>query len=219
MEAKIEGKPAFAHVHFNLAPQEALVTESDAMTSMDTQLTMTPKLNGGFFSALIRKFLGKESLFINTFRNPSTQNQRLTITQATPGDIVQVPMSGEGLYLQPGAYIASTLGVKVTTSWAGFGSFLGGEGLVRLKLEGQGNAWLGAYGAVVSKEIDGDYIVDSGHLLAYSPGITIHAQLSNGIFGSFFSGEGIVMRIKGRGKIYMQTRSLDGLASWLRPAL
>ena len=35
----------------------------------------------------------------------------------------------------------------------------------------------------------------------------------------FFGGEGLVTRVVGRGKIVIQTRSLDGLKNWLNPRL
>jgi uncharacterized protein (TIGR00266 family) len=91
---------------------------------------------------------------------------------------------------------------------------MAGEGLFRLKIYGQGRVWFGAYGAIFEKEISGEHVVDSGHLVAYEPTISIHVGLAGGLFTSFFSGEGIITRVRGQGKIYMQSRSFDGLASW-----
>ena len=34
---------------------------------------------------------------------------------------------------------------------------------------------------------------------------------------TLFSGEGLVMRFQGRGKIFLQTRQLPALAGWLTP--
>jgi uncharacterized protein (AIM24 family) len=44
-------------------------------------------------------------------------------------------------------------------------------------------------------------------------------QLAGGIFSSFFSGEGLVTRVEGKGKVWIQTRSLSGLVGWLNPKL
>jgi len=92
--------------------------------------------------------------------------------------------------------------------------FIAREGLFRLKVSGTGRVWFGAYGGIFQKEIDGEFIVDSGHLVAYEPTIGIRIGLAGGIFSSFFSGEGLVTRINGPGRIYMQSRSFDGLAAW-----
>jgi uncharacterized protein (AIM24 family) len=52
-------------------------------------------------------------------------------------------------------------------------------------------------------------------LVSYPKGITIKTQLSGNLISSFTSGEGFVMRIKGHGKIIIQTRSFSGLAKWV----
>ena len=43
--------------------------------------------------------------------------------------------------------------------------------------------------------------------------------MAGGIFSSFFSGEGLVTRIKGPGRIYMQSRSTSGLTGWINSHL
>lgn len=215
MQFKLEGKPAFGYLNVDIEPGESFVAESDAMASMSSGLDMSTKLNGGLFGALARKFLGSESLFINTFTNNSSEKMKLTVTQATPGDIIQMELNGNDYYLQPGAYICSTPGVKLSLSWAGIMSFIGGEGLFRLKVSGTGTVFFGAYGAIVEKNITGEHIVDTSHLVGYEPGMKLKQQLSGNIISSITSGEGFVTRVEGSGKIYIQTRSLDGLKSWL----
>ena len=91
---------------------------------------------------------------------------------------------------------------------------MGGEGLFRLKVSGNGRVWFGAYGGIIAKEVEGDYVVDTGHLVAYEPSVGIKMGMAGGLFSSFFSGEGLVTRVKGPGLIYLQSRSLDGLAAW-----
>ncbi len=51
---------------------------------MTADLDMDARLNGGFFAALAKKFLGGESLFINVFTNNGQERKRLTLTQGTP---------------------------------------------------------------------------------------------------------------------------------------
>jgi uncharacterized protein (TIGR00266 family) len=117
--------------------------------------------------------------------------------------------------LQGGAYVASTPGVKLGVKWAGIASFIGGEGLFKLQVSGTGKVLFGAYGALIEKEIDGEYIVDSSHLVGYTPDMKLKMQLSGGILSSFFGGEGLVTRVEGKGKIIIQSRSVSGLTKWL----
>ena len=154
-------------------------------------------------------------MFINYFKNNTNKNLSLHLTQATPGDIVVKELNGNSYCLQKNAYIASDLGVKLGVKWAGFGSLIGGEGLFKLVVSGNGKVFFGAYGGILEKEINGEFIVDSGHLVAYEPAMKLKPQLAGGIFSSFFGGEGFVTRVEGKGKIYIQTRNLSGLATWV----
>ncbi len=217
MKAIIKGGQAFSYVDIELEPGESLVAEPNAMSSMDAQLDLHAHFNGGFFGGLLRKYLGGESLFISHFKNSTQVARRITIVQPTPGQIFCKALNNEDFYLQPGAFLACDHGVKIGLHFAGFTSWIAREGLFRIKISGQGKCWFGAYGALLEKEIDGEYIVDTSHLVAYDPAITLHLQLSGGLFSSFFGGEGLVTRVSGKGKIIIQTRSISGLASWLNP--
>ncbi|OUR86764.1 TIGR00266 family protein [Gammaproteobacteria bacterium 42_54_T18] len=217
MKTEIKGSKAFSYIDVELEPGETLTTESDAMSSMAADLDLTARLNGGFVKGILRKFLGGETLFISRFTNNTDGNRQLTIVQPTPGEIRSVELSGDMLYLQPGAFLACTDGIKMGLNWAGFASLIAREGLFRMVVSGEGTVWYGAYGALVEKEIDGEYIVDSSHLVAYESSIKLKLQLAGGIFSSFFGGEGLVTRVEGKGKIVIQTRSISGLTSWLNP--
>lgn len=213
----IKGGAGFSYIEAPLPKGGEVIAESGAMASMDDGIEMRTKLNGGIVGALLMKFLGKETLFVNRFFNQHDNEKKIVFTKNTPGQIQVKVLKDEVFYLQPGAFIAATKSVKFGVRWAGFSSWLGGEGLFRIKITGPGMVWFGAYGAVVEKEIDGEYLVDTGHLLSYPKSVKLKLQLSGGIFSSFFGGEGFVLRLEGKGKIQMQTRSIEGLASWLNP--
>lgn len=217
MKSEIKGSQAFSYVDIQLAPGETIITESDAMSSMDAALDLNAKFNGGLVKGLLRKYLGGESLFVNHFTNNTKRDCRITVVQGTPGEVRSRRLNNEVFYVQPGAFLACTPDVTMGLEWAGLVSFIAREGLFRLKLSGTGEVFYGAYGALLEREIDGEYIVDSSHLVAYEPGITLKLQLAGGIFSSFFGGEGLVTRVQGKGKIIIQSRSITGLAGWLNP--
>ncbi len=219
MKAQIDGSPSFAHIHIDLEPGESILVEPDAMASMSAELEMTTRFNGGFFKGLIKKFLGGESLFINEFKNPTNTTQRLTLTQPTPGNIVELDLNNSSLCLQPGAFIAGTSGLNLGIKYAGISSFLAKEGLFKIEISGTGKLFYGAYGGILEKQVNGEYIVDSGHLVGYEPHMKLKVKLAGGLISSFTSGEGIVTKVEGTGKIILQTRSLEGLADWINPYL
>lgn len=215
MNVEVRHRPSFATLFVTLAPGEHVVAESDAMASMSSTCEMRTRFNGGFLRGVLRKLFAGESLFVNEFScAEGAGSAELVLTQATPGDIECIELDGTELWLQPSAYVASEPGVTLGLGWAGFRSWFGREGLFRLKVSGRGRVWFGAYGGVHAREIDGEYVVDTGHLVAYEPSVAMRVGLSGGIFSSFFGGEGFVSRMSGRGRIYLQSRSIDGLAAW-----
>lgn len=212
MHAEIVDKPAFANVVVHLKAGDQVVAEAGAMTSMSTTVKIQTKWSGGILRAILKRIFGGESMFINVFS--TTSEGELRLTQPLPGDIESIQLNGTTMYLQPGAFLACEPGVKLGLSWAGWRMLIAREGLFRLKVSGTGRVWFGAYGGIFEREVSGEYIVDTGHLVAYEPTIKVRVGMAGGIFSSFFSGEGLVTKLTGPGKIYMQSRSFDGLAAW-----
>jgi uncharacterized protein (TIGR00266 family) len=218
VEYEIRYKPAFAAIFVTLNPGDSITAEAGAMTSMDASLSMQTGFSGGIISGLLKKFFGGESLFVNVFSNQTQRPLKLVLTQSAIGDIACVELRRGGEFcFQPGAYIAHTSGVKIGVRWAGFASWISGEGLFKLKVSGDGKVFFGAYGGLTKKRINGEFIVDSGHLVAYEPQIKMKVGLAGGLVGSVTSGEGLVNKLYGEGIIYLQSRSIDGLVRYLRP--
>ena len=96
-------------------------------------------------------------------------------------------------------------GVKLGLRWAGIRSWFAGEGLFR-RVSGNGPVWLGGYGSSFERDVKDTYDVDSSHLLAYEPTVSLKIGLAGGVFSSFFGGEGFVSKMQGEGKIYLQSR-------------
>ena len=113
MEVQIHGSPSFAYLDVELHSGESIIAESDAMATMSADLDVKARLNGGLFSGLCKKLLGKESLFINEFTNNRGEDRRITLAQSSPGDITHMDLHGKTICLQPGAYIASTSQMKL----------------------------------------------------------------------------------------------------------
>ena len=212
MDYEIRNRPSFANIRLNLSAGESIVAEADAMASMSGTITMSTRWSGGVMQGIAKRLFGGESMFVNEFTTES--EGQLILTQPFPGDIECIELKGNTMFLQPGAFIACDPGITLGLGWAGFRMLIGGEGLFRLKVSGEGRVWFGAYGGIFQKEIEDEYVVDTGHLVAYEPSIGVKVGMAGGLFSSFFSGEGLVTRVSGPGRIYMQSRSFDGLAAW-----
>ena len=73
------------------------------------------------------------------------------------------------------------------------------------------------FGAVVEREIQGEFTVDTGHVVAWEPTLDYTIGGMGGLKQTLFSGEGLVMQFSGHGRIWLQTRHLKALAGWLTP--
>jgi uncharacterized protein (TIGR00266 family) len=219
MQVYVEGTPAFRYLKVVLDPGDTFVSEAGAMASMDTGISFKARLFGGVFSAALKKLLGKESLFVNHYVNRSDRPTSLILSSGFPGDVHEITLSGEDLWLEPGSFLAADPGIELSLAWGGLSYLLAGEGLFKLKARGQGRLWVTCYGAIIKRRVDGEYIVDTGHLVAFDSQLIMKTRLAGGVFSSFFGGEGIVTRVEGQGWLYLQSRSVRGFADWLIPKL
>jgi len=217
VECSIRYRPAFATIFVTLQSREKITAEAGAMISMDAGITMKTEFSGGFFPALMRKFFGGESLFVNVFQNNTSMPQTVILSQSMIGDIEHKKLSSKPFCLQQGAYIAHTPGAKMGVRWAGFSSWFAGEGLFKLQFTGKGQVLFGCYGGLTQREVNGDFVVDNSHLVAYEGDVKMNIALSGNLISSMTSGEGFVNKITGRGTIYLQSRSISGFVGFLRP--
>lgn len=229
MHYEIEHGPSFAWLRVELAPGDSVQSEAGAMVRRTPQLEMTTHLNAGhkpgifrliwsFLVALMRKFLGGETMFVNRFQGPS--GGEVVLAPALSGHIVHRPLSpGQRLFVQTGSYLASTGSVDTKVRFGGLRTMLGGEGLVLLECSGQGDLWVNSYGGVVPVEVDGSFVVDTGHIVAFDGTLDFKVRGVGGFKSFLFSGEGLVCEFKGRGTIYVQSRNLSSLVGWLTPLL
>ena len=66
--------------------------------------------------------------------------------------------------------------------------------------------WYSSYGGIKEIKLDGtkEVMVDTGHLVAFEDTVEYKVDKVGGIKSLFFGGEGLVMKLSGKGKIYIQ---------------
>lgn len=215
MKWNIKGNPDFGQLDVVLGPGEKFVSESGSMAYMSSGMKLKSKLIGGLGSALIRKIVGGESLFAGEYSHPSGGN--VTFSPNRPGTIVNRTLANEGFVMTAGSYMASSPGIKLRTRFGGIQALFSGKGAFVIEASGSGELFFNSYGAIVEKRVSGEFTVDTGHAVAWEPGLNYSVQTVGGLKSTLFSGEGLVMRFSGEGTVYVQTRTLGGLSHWLTP--
>ena len=218
MQQQIRHNPDFGVVQVMFdQPGESLITEAGAMVGRDSAMQMQTNMQGGLGAALKRKMLGGESIFQNTF-TATAPGQTLWFAPASEGSIQMIEMQpGMELFLQSGAYLASTPGVTLDTKWQGAKGFFSG-GLFLLRATGQGLLWFSTYGGCHTVDVGQQYpsyIVDNTHMVAFTSGLQYQVQKVGGMKSLFLSGEGLVCNFQGRGRVWLQTRNPSSVASFL----
>ena len=211
-EFRIECKPDFSFLTVQVPASQTLKVEASAMATMSTNMVMKTKMKGG-----LSRFLGGENIFINEFTAQAGPAE-IGIAPGSPGDMDHVFMDGSSeIFLQSSAYVASSMNVDVDSKWQGFKGFFSGEGLFLLRCTGQGDLWFNTYGAMIEVPVDGNYVVDTSHVVAFTSGLEYNVESVGGLKSLFLSGEGLVCRFHGQGKVWIQTRHPTAFAQWTFP--
>lgn len=223
MKYEILYPEAFPVVKFDLQRGEKIKAESDAMIAMNANVEVEGKMEGGILSGLARKFLTGESMFFQELVARRGAGEVL-IGHQLPGGILDIELDGSyGLIVQKDGFLASTEGVQVETKTQNLAQgFLSGEGFFVLRIYGRGIVFVSSYGVIhpINLEAGEEYIVDNGHLVAWTDYTDYHIEkASSGWISSFTSGEGLVCRFRGPGIVLIQTRNPDSFAAWIRSML
>ncbi len=219
MDIKIEGT-RFPIAHVSMDPGEVLIAESGAMVAYQGEFDIQAK-SGGILSGLARMFFGGESFF-QTYYTAQSKGAWIEITTPVLGDMMVIEAS-EGWNAQSGAFVARAGTVDMSsTKIGGITSWIGGEGLFMLSFSGTGPVILSAMGDLKMIELGPgeSVVIDTGNFVAKTEGVSMEiGKVAKGIFSSIFSGEGLVFRFTGPGKIIYQTRDQSTFLGWIKQAL
>jgi uncharacterized protein (TIGR00266 family) len=230
MQHQIEFGPSFSWLKVQLAPNEMIQAEAGAMVRQTPGLQMDTRLNASrnagffakfkaFFAAMARKVLGGETMFVNDFHGP--QGGEVVLAPGLSGHIMHQVLDGQRtLFIQSSAYLASTGSVDTKLRFGGLKSLFGGEGLVLQECTGTGDVWINSYGGITEVPVNGNFVVDTGHIVAFDGNLTFKVKgVSGGLKSFFLSGEGLVCEFTGTGRIWIQSRNLNALVGWVTPYL
>lgn len=215
MQFEVKYRPAHSLAIAHLQPGESVRAEAGAMVSMTNNVavdTQGPAQQGGgglggLLKGIGRAMLGGESFFTNTFTAQGGQGH-VTLAPPLCGDMIAHELQGDQLVIQGSSYVAAPDSVQIDTQFQGFKGFFSGESLFFLTATGHGPVLINAFGGIETIDLNGEMIVDTGHLVAFSSTISYQIHKSGaGWISTFMSGEGLVLRMSGQGRLYVQSRN------------
>lgn len=205
----------------HLSAGEKLTAESGSFMAMTPNLQMTTSTRSrgksGLFTGVKRLFSG-ESFFLNHFHADS--DAHLWLSTPLPGDISVHELKGESLIVSGGSYIAGSDSIGIDLQFQGLKGFLTGENLFWIKAQGTGSLILGSFGEIYCVDVKDEYIVDTGHIVAFEETLNFTiSKIGSSWLNSFLGGEGFICRFKGRGKVWCQSHSPSSFGHELSPYL
>ncbi|MBK5964471.1 TIGR00266 family protein [Thiocystis minor] len=205
-------------LHVSLQKGEKIFCESGAMVMMEAALQVKGQLRGGLGRALLRRMATDESLFQQEIEAVSGDGDCL-LSPTLPGSIELLDVGpGNAYTLSDGSFVAadSSVEVRARMNTVGGGLFGGTGGFVIMEATGRGKLAVSGFGSIFTLDIapDRETVIDNNHAVAWSSNLQYEVgmpQTGGGFFGnivnSVTSGEGLVLRFRGQGKVVICSRN------------
>jgi uncharacterized protein (TIGR00266 family) len=215
-------------LHVSMRRGETIYCESDAMVMMESTLDLKGKMKGGLGSALMRTFANGESFFQQHIEATRGDGDCL-LSPTLPGAMQIVDCGSSGQYIiSDGAFVAASSGVdlKVRTQSLGNALFAQSGGFFVTETTGSGQVVVSGFGSMSVLEVEPgkDAIIDNSHVVCWDSQLRYEISITTGTSGGFLgnlinsqtSGEGMVLRFSGKGKVYVCSRNRMAFKAWMQ---
>ncbi|MES2743146.1 MAG: TIGR00266 family protein [Pseudomonadota bacterium] len=220
-------------LHVSLKQGEKIYCESDAMVMMEAALDLRGRMTGGLGSALMRRLANGESFFQQHIEAVRGAGDCL-LSPMLPGAIEVVDVGARQYLLNDGAFVAATSGteMKVRTQSIGNALFAQSGGLFVMATSGSGQVVVSGFGSMFELDVEPgkDVVIDNAHVVCWDANLRYEISVTTGagagagaggiggflgnIVNSVTSGEGIVLKFSGAGKVYVCSRNRAAFLKW-----
>lgn len=204
-----------------LNPGENVTSEPGALVFKGANIKMKTSVGG--FGKGLKRLLGGETFFKNTYINKSPNAGSVSLTPDYPAKVAPLNLSKTGsIICVQGAYLAHlgdvTVDIKFITN-----CFIGccaGQGFILQKFHGSGTVFVCGGGTIMEKMLQPNEIllVDPTCLIGYSETCTFDVETSGDGCTMMFGGEGLfVNSITGPGLVLVETMPKNKLRWAITP--
>ncbi len=204
---------------FDLQPNQAVFSDTGAMSWMTAAVTMNTTSGGGL-GGMLKRAVSGATAFIIDFAAQGGPGQ-VAFTTDFPGKILPIDLdTGQSVIMHKHAFLCAektvTLDVFFTRK-LGAGMF-GGEGFILQKLTGPGTTFA---------ELDGDAVeyhlkpneamrVEPGHVAMFESTVSFDIEMVKGMTNILLGGAGVFLAtLKGPGRIWLHSMTESKMAGRL----
>jgi uncharacterized protein (TIGR00266 family) len=220
-------------LHVSLKQGEKIYCESDAMVMMEAALDLRGRITGGLAGAIMRRLANGESFFQQHIEAVRGDGDCL-LSPLLPGAIEVVEVGARQYLLNDGAFVAATSGteMKVRTQSLGNALFAQSGGFFVMETSGTGQVVVSGFGSMFQLDVTPgkDVVIDNSHVVCWDSSLRYDISVTTGggqgsgagglggflgnIVNSVTSGEGIVLKFSGSGKVFICSRNRDAFLKW-----
>ena len=226
MHSKIVGS-ILPVLEITLEPGDRVVAETGELSWKTPNVTLhtTTATAGakGLLGALNRAMSGG-GFFMTEYATDANYGL-VAFAAKVPGTIhKEIVHSKRGLMVHKHGFLCATPGVELSTGFQqrlGAGIF-GGDGFLLQKVTGSGTVWLELGGETVVMDLARGQSMDvhPGHVGMFEDTVDFDITMLPGLRNKLFGGDGIFLaKLRGPGKIWLQTLTVANLAGALSPYL
>ena len=218
-------------LHVSMRRGDKIYCESNAMVMMEAPLELKGRLQGGLMQSLLRRFANEESLFQQHIEAVRGDGDCL-LSAALDGDMQILDVGATQYILSDGAFVAAhdSVEIKARLHRSIGGAFFGNTGgFLVMETSGQGQVVVAGCGTLFELEVEPnkEVVIDNGHVVCWDSrlnyNLSVSTSQSSGLLGnlmnSVMSGEGMVLRFSGKGKVIICSRNRQNFLAWLQSKL
>lgn len=220
MKAEIILKPSYSTLHIKLNEGEKIQLEPWSMVAMDGTAEIEGKAQWGILKWLARKFLTGESFFVSTIQ-AHKDNTDIYLAPRSVGDIETIKLDGNTSWIVQGwSFLASTMWIQTETKFEWLKWFFSWEGLFMIRVIWKGYCFISSFGWIIEYDLKQweEFIVDNSHIVAFEDTLNYTIdKAGKWLLNSIKTGEWLVCKFNGTGKLYMQSRNPSSFVETLNP--
>ena len=218
-------------LHVALSKGDRIYCESDAMVMMEATLDLKGSINGGIGAAIMRRFANGESFFQQQIEAVRGDGDCL-LSPILPGAMEIIDIGTRQYLLNDGAFVAATSGTEMKVRMQNIGNALFAQsgGFFVMETSGTGQVVVSGFGSMFQLEVapGKDVIIDNSHVVCWDNTLRYEISVTTGntsgglggmlgnMVNSFKSGEGIVLRFSGTGKVFVCSRNRNAFIEWMQ---
>lgn len=210
LDVKFQLRPGSTAAEITLLPGQKVTAEGGAMIAKSTSMSLVTstqqKRSGGIIKGLKRMISG-ENFFLNHY-TAGPEGGKLWLGATHVGDMEKKELNGESIIIQGGSFVACTEDIAIDASWQGFKNLISKESMFWVKATGKGTVIFNSFGAIYPIQIDGEHIVDTGHIVAFEETLSFTlTKAGQSWLSSILGGEGLVCKFQGKGTVWIQSHN------------